>query len=500
MVKKKSCLIVILILGFWATAQAQAVRWTNYYYVGRAYSVIYGGDGNIYAAGLCTHSQIADDFTVISLTNTGNRRWAYRYNIYRPRTGKDGANSIAYGPDGNIYVAGYTANSDSNLDFTVISLTDSGTERWVYTYNSGNSNDQALSITCGSDSNLYAAGVSGGGFTVISLTTTGAERWAYRSSGIARSIIYGSDSNIYVGGDSKIISLTDTGNVRWVFMDTGFSRINSLVFGSDGNIYATGNGWTSYTWLYVTLSLTNGGNERWLNRRRAYDSSYACGNSITYGLDGNVYATGNVFIDPYEGGDIVVRSFTSNGSTRFEYVRPSYSTADGGISLVYGLDNNIYVAGMLGESYAIIFSLTSSGSNNWEFLHYAWGVTSMVYGPDSNLYFGGWTIGFSVASLTSHTGIAEDKEAKNIPGQIKVPAYFSNEIKIRNDKTADSPFKVEIYNIQGALVYQKRFALSEPNINIGGYEIASLSPGVYFLSFTTGETTTTHKIVKINSN
>jgi Secretion system C-terminal sorting domain len=272
-----------------------------------------------------------------------------------------------------------------------------------------------------------------------------------------------------------------------------------LVYGSDGNIYATGNGWTYRTGYYVTLSLTTGGSERWVNRRQSYDSlHYACGYSIIYGLDGNIYSTGTVALDPYEEEDIVVRSFTANGGTRFEYFRPLTGSNDRGYSLAYGLDNNIYVAGMLGESYAIIFSLTSSGSNNWEFLHYAWGVTSMVYGPDSNLYFGGWTIGFSVASLTSHTSIAEDKEAKNIPGQIKVPTYFSNEIKIRNTKTADSLFKVEIYNIQGALVYQKRFQLAEPTINIGGHEIADLSPGVYILAFTTGETTTTHKIVKVN--
>ncbi|GAI81185.1 unnamed protein product, partial [marine sediment metagenome] len=174
-----------------------------------AYSIVYGSDGNIYVAGRSYGSGTSDDFTVISLTPQGTQRWVYRYN--GPGNSSDHAYSIVYGSDGNIYVAGYSYGF--SVDFTVISLTPQGTENWVYTYNGpGNDNDGAYSIVYGSDGNLYVAGESYGfsvDFTVISLTPQGTQRWVYRYNGPengsdrAYSIVYGSDGNLYVAGESE---------------------------------------------------------------------------------------------------------------------------------------------------------------------------------------------------------------------------------------------------------------------------------------------------------
>jgi len=151
-----------------------AENWVYRNPYGGAYSLVYGADGNIYAAGYSTGSGINDDFTVISLTSSGTQRWIYRYN--GPGNSDDRANSLAYGTDGNIYIAGYSTGSGTNDDFTVISLTSSGTQRWVYRYNGpGNGDDRANSLAYGTDGNIYAAGNSvdngpGSDFTVISLT------------------------------------------------------------------------------------------------------------------------------------------------------------------------------------------------------------------------------------------------------------------------------------------------------------------------------------------
>src|SRR4030042_4694766 len=88
------------------------------------------------------------------------------------------------------------------------------TERWVYKYNgSGNADDIAVSITCGDDGNIYAAGQSRGNgsgfdFTIVSLLPDGTERWVYTYNGpgnaddIAKQIVYGLDGNIYACGHS----------------------------------------------------------------------------------------------------------------------------------------------------------------------------------------------------------------------------------------------------------------------------------------------------------
>jgi len=101
--------------------------------------------------------------------------WVYRYN--GPGHSWDEARSIVYGSDGNIYAAGWSWGSGTAYDFTVISLTGAGTENWIYCYNgTAGGADGACSIVYGSDGNIYAAGYSfgnSGDFTVISLGPAG---------------------------------------------------------------------------------------------------------------------------------------------------------------------------------------------------------------------------------------------------------------------------------------------------------------------------------------
>ena len=57
-------------------------------------------------------------------------RWVYTYKGIADAS--DVANSVVYGLDGNIYTAGYSYGQTASGDFTIISLTSSGGENWVY--------------------------------------------------------------------------------------------------------------------------------------------------------------------------------------------------------------------------------------------------------------------------------------------------------------------------------------------------------------------------------
>jgi hypothetical protein len=157
-------------------------RWTNRYNGSFnawdvASSVVYGEDGNIYAAGWLIDINTYWDFTIRSFTLNGNERWMYSYHGSTTGQGVDFANAIVNGLDGNIYAAGYSSNINTNGDFTIISLTPNGNQRWVYCYSSpgtGQLDDEASSIVYGEDGNIYAAGHTWGDttyrdFTVISL-------------------------------------------------------------------------------------------------------------------------------------------------------------------------------------------------------------------------------------------------------------------------------------------------------------------------------------------
>lgn len=336
--------------------------------------IVYGNDGNIYAAGYSSGTGSERDFMVVSLTPVGGERWVYQYN--GPGNTGDVAFSIVYGADGNIYAAGGSGGVGTYSDFTIISLTSAGSERWVYRYDGADhQSDGAWSLVYGADGNIYAAGYIGVSsfldyldFGVISVTSSGSERWVYQYDGVgpmpnsadeAKAIVWGADSNVYVAGysdrsstgiDFTLLSLTPTGSERWVYQyarpQGNFNNgeaANSIVYGADGNIYAVG-----YTDScespasnsdFTVISVTSTGSERWVYW---YDGGYLdWANALVYGADSNMYVAGMSF---YSNRAFAVVSLTSSGSEQWIYIYDT-SWVDEAYAVVYGADGNIYAAG-----------------------------------------------------------------------------------------------------------------------------------------------------------
>jgi len=233
---------------------------------GRVRAIEYGADGNVYAAGSNYYVGSHYDFFVVSLSTTGDTNWTYSYS---GALDYDAAYSVAYGQDGNIYVAGYTSETDSLWFFTVVSLTDEGDENWVFRYPS-----EIIYIfrpediiVYGLDNNIYAAGKcmlpgESEDFFVVSLSTAGDTNWIYRRNGkandrdYANEIVYGSDGNIYAAGticdeirgpDFAVVSLSADGTENWVYTYSALQiyrldEAHSIDYGSDGSIYAAGSG------------------------------------------------------------------------------------------------------------------------------------------------------------------------------------------------------------------------------------------------------------------
>ncbi|KPK67284.1 hypothetical protein AMJ87_13605, partial [candidate division WOR_3 bacterium SM23_60] len=199
------------------------------------FDVIYGADDFIYAVGRINGNDgmaMANDLIVTKLDTAGNFEWNYTYN--GPGNHKDVATAVVYGDDGNLYIAGYsngTGTLINGLDFFVASLDTAGNERWTYRYDGpGAKNDEAWALVFGPDTNVYVAGYStnsagNADFTVISFTTDGDTNWVYAYDGpggggdYARAIDYGDDGYLYVGGyttgsgtnyDMTVISIDPT--------------------------------------------------------------------------------------------------------------------------------------------------------------------------------------------------------------------------------------------------------------------------------------------------
>lgn len=223
-----------------------------------AYALVYGADHNLYAAGYSYHFISWYVFTVVSIDSAGAERWIFR----TQGTGvvDEAVQSIVYGLDGNIYAAGYSYL----LDFTVVSLDTAGIERWKYRKGQAGFNDRAFDVAYGSDGNIYSVGFlesngTGYDFTVISLTDMGDTNWLYSINGsandndVAQAIVYGADEHIYSAGwiidtsnaeDFVVIRLDTTGAEEWKYKyngaDNNIDKAAAVVYGQDDNIYAAG--------------------------------------------------------------------------------------------------------------------------------------------------------------------------------------------------------------------------------------------------------------------
>lgn len=291
-------------------------------YVDNAFSVTTGLDGNIYAAGFTfTFAAGVTDLIVVSLSPTDSVRWIYTYDGGgRPW---NCANSVIYGPDNRIYTAGYCGGINNDIDFVVVCLDTGGNEEWIYKHDGpGHDDDEALSIVYGPDHNLYAAGYSSGvssdsDFVVISIDTAGGEKWVYRYNGtgndadMAHAIVYGDDNMLYAAGytrdmstgnDYIVTSLMPSGSEQWVYIYDGPGHYNdealSIDYGSDGNIYSAGYSFGPSTREdFTVVSLDDEGNELGVYRYNGSRDLMDQANAIIYAPDECLYVAGMCFND-----------------------------------------------------------------------------------------------------------------------------------------------------------------------------------------------------------
>ncbi|UCF70227.1 MAG: hypothetical protein JSW49_08490 [candidate division WOR-3 bacterium] len=402
--KSKTAPKLILAVMVPVILSAQIEKWV-YTYNGNldntdiAYALACGLEGNIYVAGRSANFGTSSDFLLVSLTDGGDTNWVYKYN---PANLEDIALSVVYGQDGNIYAAGMSSAPLTYSDFTVLSVTTSGDTNWTYLHDGPSTiedYDVARTITYGLDGNIYVGGNSmanftGGDFFVVSLNGSGMANWTYRYGGIeylggaANSIVFGADSNIYAAGhsfhvgtrrDFVVLSLTTTGDTNWTYRYDGAlnaDEANSVTYGLDGNIYAAGySTWIDSCRYFTVISLSDDGDENWVFRYKGGTTDFPYGtNAVVYGLDNNIYAAGQCSAGPSD--DFFVVSLSTAGDTNWTYrLDGSSGNDDFAVALAYGSDGNIYACGMVNNTGSAqdftVVSLDGSGIDNWIYYYAA---------------------------------------------------------------------------------------------------------------------------------
>lgn len=508
----KTCMVVTIITSVFSTLSAQLIeRWVyTSDSTGYGFSIVQAVSGDIYVAGELNPGN--PDLAVVKLDTTGIEKWMYVYG-----GGWYAGFSIIQGADGNLYVAGYRMTGNSYRDILIMSIDTAGNERWIYTYNGqGNNDDEAWSIIQGADGNLYVTGYSTGSGTshdiiVISIDTAGNERWVYTYNGgnqydEAYSIACDADGNIYVAGHSRdynsddfvVISLDTTGNMRWIYRyEAGNNVVGiaySVIVGLDGNVYACGfTNWTGQVdadLLVVKLDAETGAFKGiyFYNGPNNYSD---WGKSITQGDDGNLYIAGEANANaPY--GDILVVSLDTSGvllPERWTYVyNGGASLYDEAFSVVYGANGDIYVSGQseetgYGRDFTVI-SFDTLGNQRWVYvcnsLYDYDNASRVIYGVYDNIY--------SVGTINNRIGVVNLKEGTKLQENEKIfkenlvytPTFLDKSLVLNSRENLRS-LKIELYNAYGRCVLKKTLSELYGKIFLNDSKIRSLPSGIYFL-------------------
>jgi hypothetical protein len=507
------CLCVITIIP----AKAQIERWI-YTYNGtgnnadEAYSIVYGGDNNLYSAGISFGLAGDNDFAVVSTDTAGNHRWAYTYDGQGHVT--DGANDIVYGGDGNVYAAGWCNAGTGDIDICIAGVDTSGNEQWVYRYNgTANYVDNSFAIARGADGNIYVAGftftfASGvTDFIVISLTSAGAERWIYTYDGGgnpwngANAVVFGADGYIYAAGycggtsndiDLAVVCLDTAGNEEWIYKYNGPGNDDdeamAILCGDDANLYIAGYSYGSASDAdFVVVSLTTSGDENWVYRHNGTGNSTDQANAIAYSSDHIIYAAGYAYNTDVDN-DFTVISLTPAGNERWVYTyNGPFSFTDEALAIACGSDSNVYASGYsFGDGTREDFTVVGLNSSGDELAVYRYNGTrsimdkanSIVYGPDEYVYAAGMS--FNNNTVVDMTVISLDPSEMGI-----------NDIeKHIVESTNLSP----VTHVSGALPLPEGGSFRI--FDISGREIRSLdpSPGIYFIEI---QRKITYKVIKV---
>jgi uncharacterized delta-60 repeat protein len=480
----------------------------------QGFAIVYG-DNNLYVAGyIGIHN---NDFLVAKIDTAGTLIWPYVYN--GTQNGTDRADAIVYGTDGNIYAAGYSAESGTNDDFTVISIDASGNERWIYTLDGSASNsDQACAIVYGNDGNIYAAGFTTGNttntdFTVISLDSDGNFRWNYTYNGpadsadVANALVYGADGKIYAAGystdidtrtDFTVISIDPiTGNNIWTYRYNAASQsideAKAIVYGDDDKLYAAGF-FGSNSKDFAVVCLDPGGAEVWRYSKNGSGTLPRDeANSIVYGRDGNIYVAG-VF---------------SNNKFAVISLDPTP------LPVIWVYPTNIYESVFVGDTSSRTIKIKNTGYGtlawiiieqppaNWldvypmnDSLNHDDSTVVTLLFDATDLAVGHYYDTLIVASndlinptkeITVHLNVrpvgVEETSSHTSENKCELlSSFFDNEIVLRFTKSSKSPLEINLYDILGTRVYETTVSNTPSVLSVNDENISRLSSGIYFIS------------------
>ncbi len=326
---------------------------------------------NVIVTGRSFASGSSYNISTVKYSASGAVQWTANYNGLV--NGFDEAVAIATDDSGNVYVAGRTLTSFNNSDVIVIKYNSAGTIKWTYIWGgTAGLSDYAMSVHVDSSRNVYVAGgsrltSSNIDYVTIKLNPNGGQSWIrfygnpanlldealFVSTDIAGSVyVSGRSTSGSTGEDFLTVKYSSSGDSLWSKRYTSAGNLQNDVlkgFALDGsgNVHLTGSSMIDTNGTdYITIKYNSNGIEQW---RKAYTSpgnAQDIPSGLTLDQQGNVIVTGASRINSAYN-DIATVKYSSSGSQMWlgVYNNVGADLDDEGHSIAVDEFSNVYVSG-----------------------------------------------------------------------------------------------------------------------------------------------------------
>ncbi|MCX7785070.1 MAG: SBBP repeat-containing protein [candidate division WOR-3 bacterium] len=304
----------------------------------------------------------------------------------------DGAEALVVDDAGNVYITGYTYNSNQGFNYITIKYSANGVEQWAQTYNhTDNGNDRASAIAIDNLGNIYVTGISfsyatGYDCATIKYNSSGTIQWVQRYNGFGNGIDCGNAimvddlNNVYVVGysdslnnrDYLIIKYNPSGNIEWVRKYNGTANsadvAKAIAIDDSNYIYVTGRSeGIGTTADYVTIKYHPTGQMQWVQRYNGTGNNWDEPYAIAVDAQSNVYITGES-----EGvgtvGDILTIKYNAAGNQMWVQRYNADNSYDYGTDITVDSQGNVYVTGpstVAGVYDYVTIKYNASGTQIW---------------------------------------------------------------------------------------------------------------------------------------
>jgi hypothetical protein len=256
----------------------------------RALAITVDNSGNVIITGEATSASNGTDIITRKYDTNGNLLWSATYN--GSANADDKALGVVTDNSGDVYLCGYTSNTGTGKDFSVIRYNSTGVQQYVYTKNGTANGDDIANAIAFFGNRLYLVGnvtntSSGADIYITRLNANNANvNWSKTENGTASTNDQGLDVKV-MGNDVLIcggVNNTGTGqdyffgkynatNGNTVFTSTydAFGTndfATSLVYDASNTYAITGLAQNGINYEYHTTKYNNSGTLSWINKHK----------------------------------------------------------------------------------------------------------------------------------------------------------------------------------------------------------------------------------------